>query len=49
LELSKKRGDKKYYRYVINIPSAILKKANFKAGSELKAVVKNEEIKLSKK
>jgi len=47
LELSKKRGDKKYYRYVINIPSEILKKAGFKAGSELKAVVKKGEIKFA--
>jgi len=39
-QLSKKRGEKKYYRYVINIPSKIVKKLGFKAGDELKAHIK---------
>lgn len=47
-QLSKKRGDKKYYRCVINIPSDVLKKAGFKAGDELKADAKKGEIKLKK-
>ncbi len=47
-QLSKKRGDKKYYRYVINIPSNIIKKLGFKAGDELKADVKKNELRLRK-
>lgn len=43
-QLSKKRGEKKYYRYVINIPSKIVKKLGFKAGDELKADVKGNKL-----
>ena len=48
-QLSKKRGDKRYYRYVINIPEEILKKSGFKEGDELKAEVKKGEMRLRKK
>lgn len=47
-QLSKKRDKKKYYRYVINIPSEILKKAGFKEGDELNAEAKKGEIRLGK-
>lgn len=40
---------KQYYKYRINIPEEILKKARFKVGNELKAQVKKGEIKLKKK
>lgn len=43
-QLSKKRGEKKYYRYVINIPSKLIKKLGFKAGDELKAGVKGNKL-----
>ncbi len=47
-QLSKKRGEKKYYRYVINIPSKIIKKLGFKAGDELKADVKSGKLVVGK-
>ena len=47
-QLSKKRGEKKYYRYVINIPEDAIKKADFKEGDELNAEAKKGEIKLIK-
>ena len=34
-QLSKKRDDKTYYKYVISIPEKELKKANIKEGDEL--------------
>jgi len=43
-QLSKKRGEKKYYRYVINIPEKIIKKLGFKAGDELKVDVKSGKL-----
>lgn len=48
-QLSKKRENKKYYRYVINIPSEILKEAGFKESDELKAEAKKGEVRLKKK
>lgn len=48
-QLSKKRGDKEYYRHVINIPSEILKKSGFKEGDELKAEAKKGEVRLRKR
>lgn len=48
-QLSKKRGDKVYHKYVVVIPEQALKDAHFKQGDELKAVVKKGEIKLSRK
>ena len=38
--LTDKRGNKIYYKYVIVLPSKIIKKLGFKAGDELKADVK---------
>ena len=37
-----------YYKYRINIPEKILKKAGFKEGQELKAKAKRGEIRLRK-
>ena len=34
-QLSKKRDDKTYYKYVISIPEKELKRANIKEGDEL--------------
>ncbi|MBA3064645.1 MAG: AbrB/MazE/SpoVT family DNA-binding domain-containing protein [Nanoarchaeota archaeon] len=47
-QLSKKRGDKTYYRSVLNLPSELLKKAGFKSGDELEAEAKKGEIRLRK-
>ena len=47
-QLSKKRGEKKYYRYVINIPSKIIKKLGFKAGDELKGNIKKDKLVIEK-
>lgn len=47
-QLSKKRGDKKYYKYVVNISSEKIKEAGFKEGDELEAEAKKGEIKLKK-
>ena len=40
---------KKYYKFMVNIPPKMVKKAGFKAGDELKADAKKGEIKLRKK
>ncbi len=48
-QLSKKRGDKVYHKYVVVLPEQALKDANFKPGDNLKAVVKKGEIKLRRK
>ena len=48
-QLSKKRGDKEYHRYVINIPSDLMEKSGFREGDELEAEAKKGEIKLKKK
>ena len=48
-QLSKKREEKRYYRYVVNIPKEDLDKANFREGDELSAEAKKGEIKLKKK
>lgn len=48
-QLSKKRDDKTYYRYVVNIPEKELKKANIKEGDELYVSKRKEgEISLKK-
>lgn len=47
-QLSKKRGDKIYYKYVIVLPEELLKKAGFKAKQELKGIVKKGVIRLIK-
>lgn len=51
-QLSKKRDNKIYYKYVVNIPEKELKKANIKEGDELYVSGsdgKKSEIKLRKK
>lgn len=48
-QVSDKRGDKVYHKYVIVLPEEALKDASFKPGDELKAVVKKGEIKLKRK
>ena len=48
-QLSKKRGDKIYHKYILNIPKEILEKSGFKEGDELEAEAKKGEIKLKKK
>lgn len=45
-QLSKKTKEKNYFRYAINIPEGIIKKAELKEGDELKAEAKKGEIKL---
>ncbi len=47
-EKSREYNGKSYYKYKINIPEKILKKAGFKAGTKLKADAKKGEIKLRK-
>ena len=48
-QITDKRGNKKYYKYVVVIPEKIIQKARFKEGDELMAKVKKGEIKLRKK
>lgn len=48
-QLSKKRENKKYYRYVINLPSELIKDSGFQEGDELEAEAKKGEIKLKRK
>jgi len=48
-QLSKKRGDKIYYKYMLNIPLEEMEKAELKEGQELEAESKKGEIKLRKK
>lgn len=48
-QLSKKRGKKIYHKYVITIPKALVKKAGFKAKTELIGNAKKGEIRLKKK
>ena len=48
-QLSKQRGDKKYYRFTINILEDSLKEAGLREDEELIAESKKGEIKLKKK
>jgi len=48
-QLSKKRDEKKYYRYTINIPEEKLNESGFKEGDELEAEAKKGEIKLRRR
>ena len=47
-QLSKKRGKKVYYKYVIVLPEKVLKKAGFKPGQELEVEGKKGELRLRK-
>lgn len=48
-QLSKKRGDKIYHKYVITLPEETLKNAGFKEGEELEAEAKKGEIRLKRR
>ena len=48
-QLSKKRGNKIYYKFVITLPEETLKDAGFKEGEELEAESKKGEIRLKRK
>jgi hypothetical protein len=48
-QLSKKRGDKIYHKYVIVLPDEIVEQSCFKEGDELSADAKKGEIKLKRK
>jgi len=48
-QLSKKRGDKVYYKYILNIPEILIKESGFKYGEEIEAEAKKGEIRLRKK
>ena len=48
-QLSKKRGDKIYNKYVIVIPEETIKASGFREGDELEAESKKGEIKLRRK
>ena len=47
-QLSKKYGDKKYYRYTVVIPNELVEKAELKEGDELDADVSKHHISLKK-
>ena len=48
-QLSKKRGDKIYYKNVVVIPDDVLEKAGFKGGEELEVEAKKGELKLKRR
>ncbi len=47
-QLSKKRGNKIYHKYVIVLKDELIEGAGFKEGDELEADVKKGEIRLRK-
>lgn len=47
-EKSREYNGKKYYKYKLNIPEKIIKKAGFKEGDEIKGIVRKGEIVLKK-
>ena len=48
-QLSKKRGDKVYHKYVVVLPGGVVKEAEFRGGQELEVKVKKGEIRLKRK
>jgi len=48
-QLSKKRKNKTYYKYVINIPPMIIKEAHLNYGQELEIAVEKGNIILKRK
>ena len=48
-QLSKKRKNKTYYKYVINIPPMIIKEAGLEYGQDLDIKVEKGKIDLKKK
>jgi len=47
-EKSREYNGKPYYKYKVNLPKDLLKKAGFKVGDELKAEAKKGEVRLRK-
>ena len=48
-QLSKKRDDKIYHKYVVVIPEKNIKESNLEVGEELEAVVGHKSITLRKR
>jgi len=48
-QISDKRGNRVYYKYVIVLPENIVQEAGFKEGDELEAEARKGEIKLKQK
>lgn len=48
-QISDKRGEVVYYKYVIVLPEDKIKESGFKEGDELEAEARKGEIKLKKK
>ena len=48
-QMSDKRGDKIYHKYVVVIPEDKIQEAGFKEGDELEAEAKKGEIRLRRK
>ena len=48
-QLSKKVGDKVYYKYVLVFPEKVIKDAGFKEGFDLEVDAKKGEVKLRRK
>ncbi len=48
-QLSKKRGDKIYYRYVVTLSAGSLKEAGLEAGDEVETKAEKDKIVLRKK
>lgn len=47
-QLSKKRGDKIYYRYTVNVPEELIKKAELEVGDELEGNAEKHKLILKK-
>ena len=48
-QLSKKRGDKIYHKYVIALPEELIKKSELKAGDELEGEAEKHKLILRRK
>ena len=46
--MSRKKGDKPYTKWAINLPDEMIKKAGFKQGNQIKVIAKEGKIVLSK-
>ena len=46
--MSRKKGDKPYTKWAINLPDEMIKKAGFKQGDQIKVSVKNKKLILKK-
>lgn len=47
-QLTEKRGNKTYHKYVVVLPESAVKEAGFKAGDELKVEAKKGEVRLKR-